>query len=198
MQSFWNERYNQDKYVYGEKPNEFFSEQLAKLPKKGKILLPAEGEGRNAIFAAMQGWTVKAFDYSEEGRKKAMKLAQKYKVRIDYELTDAQEFRSNDLFDVIALIYGHFADEERKFLFRKLGNLLVPGGLLIMEVFSKNQLGRDSGGPKDVELLYSIDEIRELLPNLEYIMLEETEIRLDEGNLHQGKASVIRVLAQKV
>jgi SAM-dependent methyltransferase len=196
MKEFWNERYGQKMYSYGKAPNAFFAQQLGQLPK-GKILLPAEGEGRNAVYAAIKGWEVKAFDYSEEGRKKAMMLAENYDVEIDYELTPAMEFNSNGTYDVVAMIFAHFAGEEREQLCRKLESLLAPGGYLIMEVFSKNQLGRESGGPKDPDLLYSKDEVKGMFPSLDFIILEEAKVLLDEGVHHQGDAAVIRVLAQK-
>jgi hypothetical protein len=196
MKDFWNERYGQKMYSYGKAPNVFFAQQLGQLPK-GKILLPAEGEGRNAVYSAIKGWEVKAFDYSEEGRKKAMMLAENYDVEIDYELIPASEFHSENMYEVVAMIYAHFAGEERKLLCEKLESLLAPGGYLIMEVFSKNQLGRESGGPKDPELLYSKDEIKAMFPNLDFIILEEAKVSLDEGVHHQGDAAVIRALAQK-
>ncbi len=197
MKDFWNERYGQMLYHYGKAPNVFFAHQLEKLPK-GKILLPAEGEGRNAVFAAIKGWKVSAFDFSEEGHNKALKLAEEYEVEIDYQLIEASKFEPNTSYDVVALIFAHFAGEERSVLFKNLEKALAPGGYLIMEVFSKNQLGRTSGGPKDIDLLYSKEEIKELFPSLDFIILEETKAELDEGDHHQGEAAVIRVVAQKI
>lgn len=196
MKNFWNERYGQKMYSYGKAPNAFFAQKLMHLPK-GKILFPAEGEGRNAVYAAIKGWNVKAFDYSEEGRKKALELAKSYDVSIDYDLIDASDFQVTEQYDVIALIFAHFAGEERRQLFLKLEQSLAPEGYLIMEVFSKSQIGRESGGPKDPEFLYSKAEIQSLLPDLDFLILEETRIELDEGIYHQGDAAVIRVLAQK-
>jgi len=197
MKEFWDERYGQTIYHYGKAPNVFYAHQLEKLAK-GKILLPAEGEGRNAVYAAIKGWKVTAFDFSEEGQKKALKLAMEYDVDIDYQLIHVTEFEANDSYDVIALVFAHFAGEERATLFQKLGKALTPGGYLIMEVFSKNQIGRNSGGPKDMDLLYSKEEIKELFPDLDFIVLEETKIDLDEGETHRGEAAVIRVVAQKI
>ena len=183
-------------YHYGKAPNVFFAQQLGQIPK-GKILLPGEGEGRNAVYSAIKGWQVKAFDYSEEGRKKAMALAENYDVEIDYELIEATKFDSKNTYDVVAMIFAHFGGEERMELCKKLESLLAPGGYLIMEVFSKNQLGRESGGPKDLDLLYSKDEVKAMFPNLDFIILEEAKVALDEGATHQGDAAVIRALAQK-
>ena len=50
------------------------------------MLLPGEGEGRNAVFAAKQGWEVSAFDFSEVARVKALANAHREKVMIDYEI----------------------------------------------------------------------------------------------------------------
>jgi 2-polyprenyl-3-methyl-5-hydroxy-6-metoxy-1,4-benzoquinol methylase len=196
MKEFWNERYGKSMYHYGKAPNVFFAKQLGQIPK-GKILLPSEGEGRNAVYAAIKGWEVKAFDYSEEGRKKALALAENYDVELDYELIEASKFKSKETYDVVAMIFAHFAGEERIELCKKLELLLAPGGYLIMEVFSKNQLGRESGGPKDLDLLYSKDEVKAMFPNLDFIILEEAKVELDEGATHQGDAAVIRALAQK-
>jgi len=196
MKEFWNDRFGQSTYIYGKAPNVFFAEQLNKL-QKGKILLPAEGEGRNAVYAAIKGWKVSAFDYSEAGIKKAHQLAADYDVEIDYQLVTVMDFQSNDSFDAIALIFAHFTGKEREVLFKKLEDALASGGYLIMEVFSKNQLGRESGGPKDLDLLYSKDEIKSLFPSLDFVILEETKTMLDEGSFHQGEAAVIRAVAQK-
>ena len=196
MKEFWNERYGQKMYVYGKAPNVFFANQINLLPK-GKLLLPAEGEGRNAVYAALKGWKVSAFDYSEAGKEKALELASSYEVSIDYQLQNADDFQVGDGFDAIALVFAHFSGVERTHLFKKLEDSLVPGGHLIMEVFSKNQMGRESGGPQNLELLYSKDEIKALFPNLDFQILEETRTVLDEGAHHQGDAAVIRVFAEK-
>ena len=196
MKNFWNERFGQSTYVYGKAPNEFFVEQLNQLPK-GKLLLPAEGEGRNAVYAAVKGWNVTAFDYSVEGQKKALSLAKEYEVKIDYQLQNTNKFNASENYDVIALIFAHFTGEERKTLFNKLDSCLIPGGHLIMEVFSKNQIGRESGGPKNLDLLYSKDEIKASFPNIDFVILEETKISLNEGPSHQGDAVVIRAVGKK-
>ena len=196
MSNFWNERFGQPEYIYGKAPNVFFAEQINKL-SKGSLLLPAEGEGRNAVYAALKGWKVSAFDFSTEAKKKALDLAKAYDVEIDYQLTNADDYFIADPFDVVALIYAHFAGSERSRLFTKLEASIRQGGHLLMEVFSKNQLGRTSGGPKDSDLLYSKDEIRTLFPNVDFIMLEETKVELDEGAYHQGEAAVLRVIGVK-
>ena len=196
MIKFWNERFAQPVYIYGKAPNVFFAEQLIKLTK-GNLLLPAEGEGRNAVYAAIKGWTVTAFDYSEEAKKKALDLAREYDVEIDYQLTNVNDIIIKDKYDAIALIYAHFDVKERSSFFYKLEDSILKGGHLLIEVFSKNQLGRESGGPKNLDLLYSKDEIKSLFPNLDFINLEETKVMLNEGSFHQGEAAVIRAVGVK-
>src|SRR4029078_7791808 len=102
----WNNRYSNDEYAYGEAPNNFLKEQLEKLDA-GTILFPAEGEGRNAVFAATLGWTVSAFDISAEGRNKALRLAQMNNVTIDYQVSELEALNFTiEQFDAIALIYA--------------------------------------------------------------------------------------------
>ncbi len=196
MKEFWNERFGKSQYYYGKAPNIFFAEKLKEIPK-GKILLPAEGEGRNAVYATLKGWKVTAFDFSENGRQKALDLAAEYDVEIDYQIHNATDFDATEKYDAIALIFAHFAGEEREILFDKLNSCLAPGGHLIIEVFSKNQLERTSGGPKKLELLYNKNEIKASFPNIDFLVLEERKIMLNEGGSHQGEAVVIRAVGVK-
>lgn len=115
MKEFWNTRYAAPEFAYGVEPNLFFKTQIDALPV-GKILLPSEGEGRNAVYAASLGWNVTAFDYSEEGQQKALELAEKHGVTIYYTIADASEFQTDEKFDVVALIFSHFPPQyERHF-----------------------------------------------------------------------------------
>lgn len=119
MQEFWNDRYSIGEMVYGTKPNEFFREQL-KERNPGRLLLPAEGEGRNAVHAALEGWDVLAFDFSEAGRSKALQLADQRGVKIDYKLAEANQYAGEpESFDAIALIYAHFPPALRQDIHRK-------------------------------------------------------------------------------
>lgn len=202
MKDFWNERYSDSAYVYGKQPNTFLKESL-KLFSPGKILFPAEGEGRNAVYSAKQGWDVSAFDISEEGRKKAINLAKEQQVKITYEIKDFLEISyPTSYFDVIALIYAHFPDEIRLEYFRKFDKILKPDGVIIFEAFSEShleyqKLNPSVGGPKDPKMLFSLQELKDYFPDYHFKQLEEQEVSLNEGKFHIGRGSVIRCIAHK-
>lgn len=193
---FWNERYQQSEYVYGVEPNIFFKEQLD-LITPGKILLPADGEGRNSVYAAMKGWEVDAFDYADAGRQKALQLAEKHAVSINYTVTDYLSFETKSKYDVIGLFYTHTDNETKRKFLERLADHLKPGGRMIMEAFSKQQLGKPSGGPKNLELLYSADELKKYFSSLNITYIEELKTELSEGAYHVGPANVVRMVAVK-
>ena len=198
----WNERYGNDGFAYGEQPNNYLKEQLEKLDV-GTILFPAEGEGRNAVFAAKLGWTVSAFDISIEGKNKAIRLAETNQVMIDYQVGELQTLNYNtEQFDAIALIYAHFPADIKSLYHQALDKYLRKNGLIIFEAFGKKHIdyiAKDEkmGGPKDIAMLFSIDELRADFVNYEIIELIEKEIELSEGLFHNGKGSVIRFVGRK-
>ncbi|HEY8689930.1 MAG TPA: class I SAM-dependent methyltransferase [Chitinophagaceae bacterium] len=198
----WNERYSTNEFAYGEQPNNYLKEQLEKL-KVGTILFAAEGEGRNAVFAAKLGWTVSAFDISIEGKNKALRLAETNNVTIDYQVGELQTLNFNpEQFDAIALIYAHFPADIKSLYHNSLNKYLRKGGLIIFEAFSKKHIdyiakNEKVGGPKDIASLFSIDEIKSDFDNYEIIELEEKVIELKEGLFHNGEGSVIRFVGRK-
>lgn len=197
MRNFWDERYSATEYAYGEKPNSFMLEKLRQLTP-GKILFPAEGEGRNAVYAATQGWEATAFDPSIEGRDKAIQLAQKHSVTIHYQIENYETVDfPKESFDCIVLIFAHIHSENREKYHKKLISFLKPGGHLILEGFNKDQISRNTGGPKNIEMLYSAEELSNDFATFANLEIKETETLLDEGKYHNGKASVIRVTGIK-
>ncbi|CAM4320195.1 bifunctional 2-polyprenyl-6-hydroxyphenol methylase/3-demethylubiquinol 3-O-methyltransferase UbiG [Zobellia nedashkovskayae] len=198
----WNDRYQEKEFAYGTKPNEFFKEHILKL-KTGKILLGAEGEGRNAVYAAKIGWNVSAFDISIEGKNKALKLAEENKVSIDYQVGLLPNLNYGDEeFDAIALIYAHFPPNIRTAYHKILDKKLKKGGIIILEAFGKNNLEYQKknpkiGGPKDLDSLFSTDELKSDFGNYEVLESVEMEIELNEGLYHNGKGSVTRFVGLK-
>ncbi len=192
MKKFWNDRYSEKDYAYGEKPNEFFAEQIGKLPA-GNIILPAEGEGRNAVYAASLGWKVSAFDTSDAGKTKALLLSDKKGVTIDYIVDDAVSiFYPDNSADVVSFIFAHFPSAVRKQIHHKAIQWLKPGGKIILEAFNPNQLNNHSGGPKDVSMLYTEEMIRNDFEGLDIEILQFVHKRLNEGKYHEGIADTIQ------
>lgn len=197
IKNFWDERFSGPDYVYGTEPNAFFKSCIDDL-SPGKLLLPGEGEGRNAVYAAGCGWDVHAFDQSDVAREKALKLAAEKGVRIVYDhgsLLDVPLQKGS--YDLIALVFFHLDPRARIFYHRHLVQLLKPKGKIILEVFSKEQLHRKSGGPKELDLLYATAELKEDFKELNITRADEEIIPLNEGAGHKGDAAVIRFIGQK-
>jgi len=199
---FWDERYGNEEFVYGKLPNKYFKEKIDEL-SVGKALFAAEGEGRNAVYAATLGWEVTAFDQSLCAKKKAISLAENNQVTIDYLVSDLDNFNyTSASFDVLVLIFAHFPEEKRRIYHRQLTQTIKNGGYIILEAFSKNHMQNQKenpkvGGPKNIDMLYDLDEIKEDFQNFEFLEAYETETELNEGEHHKGKGSVIRILAKK-
>ncbi|WP_272150143.1 class I SAM-dependent methyltransferase [Tenacibaculum aiptasiae] len=202
MKDFWNERYNHNEWAYGKEPNAYIKEKLP-LFNAGKVLFPAEGEGRNAVYAATLGWNVSAFDYSLKGKEKADKLAQLNNVSIDYKVQAfLDEKYKQDEFDIICLTYVHFEPKIKAEMHKRLDNYLKKGGYIILEAFSKehreiNKKNPKVGGPSSEEEMYSLEEIKRDFSNYEIIELKNKNTYLQEGLYHIGNSAVIRFIGKK-
>ena len=202
MRDFWNVRYSEEAYAYGTAPNVFFRDELKKL-SPGKALFPAEGEGRNAVYAATCGWNVVAFDQSEAGKEKALQLAAEKGVEIDYAVTSLAEFEAQEgSFDALILIYAHFPEDLRKAFHQKLSQMVKPGGVLLLEGFSKRHLAYNSvneraGGPKELSMLFSLEELAADFSDFEFQFSEEATVQLNEGLYHVGESAVVRLVGVK-
>lgn len=198
MKEFWDERFASEAYVYGTEPNVFLREQLVTLPTKGKALFLAEGEGRNAVYAAQKGWQTTAVDISEKGREKALKLASQKQVSIDYQISLLEDFNFEaNKYDLIVLIYAHMPPANRVTIHKKCCEALNKGGYLLLEGFDKKQLGNKSGGPQNINLLYDLSSIKEDFSTLDLKIAESLSVQLNEGEFHKGEADIIRLLAKK-
>lgn len=107
----WNSRYASVNLAYGSEPNEFLVSVLKK-EKPGSILFPGEGEGRNSLWAAKNGWKVHAFDFSSEAKVKAQKLYDNNCVKVNYSISEALTYEPLKQFDAIALIF--FSSTKRR------------------------------------------------------------------------------------
>lgn len=197
MKELWDERYSVSEYIYGKNPNEYFKYVLDNL-EPGKLLLPSEGEGRNAVYAAKKGWSVTAVDFSIKGKEKAMILARENNVEINYIIGNVEKYDFPEFeFNVVALIYAHYPPESRIYIHNSIVRSLKQGGTLILEAFNKKQINNNTGGPKELSLLYDTKTLKSDFEKLHIKELKEIEIILSEGKYHNGKADIIRLLALK-
>jgi len=200
---FWNERYREAGFAYGALPNVYFADKLEVLAP-GSVLLPAEGEGRQAVYAALQGWQVMAFDPSESGYRKAISLAAENGQTITYRICDAHAFLEGNaqLFDAVAFIYSHFPDSDRIELHHRLAQMVRPGGHVVMEVFAKGHTDYNSrdprvGGPRDTSMLFSEDEAAYIFSDFDILEMITQEVTLNEGKYHVGTGLVLRVFGRR-
>ena len=195
---FWNKRYSEPEFAYGTKPNEFLKEQIAKL-NPGTALFLGEGEGRNAVYAAKLGWQVDAVDFSSSAKEKALRLAKENNVTINYAVNDFDQYQfAKNQYDLVVMIFLHLPMGTNQIIFQGSISSLKTNGKLIIESFSKEQINNSSGGPKDIELLFSEKALLKLVLELKTELVESKTIHLDEGNYHKGQANVIRYVGVKV
>jgi hypothetical protein len=199
MKEFWDQRYTDDRYAYGKEPNVYFKRCLDSIPVPGRILLPAEGEGRNAVYAASKDWTVSCYDISSAGYRKAMQLAAERGVSIDYRVGDLGESGlGTETFDCVALIYAHMNKADH----RTLAAMVRPGGYLIVEGFAERHLdyqlkNPDVGGPKNKTLLLALQDVVSDFSDFEILDAEDTTVHLNEGLYHSGEGAVVRFFGRK-
>lgn len=193
---FWNERYDGDEYVYGTDPNAFLVEYADLL--KGPVLSLSEGEGRNAVFLASRGLQVLGVDISEIALAKAQALAKRKNVRIQTEVADLSHFEpeKNSYMSVIS-ISAHLPAIVRNRLYPLVEECLKPDGILLLEAYSERQLDRNTGGPKDADMLMTVEKLEREFPGLEPVLLREVEREISEGKGHSGLASVVQCIARK-
>lgn len=192
----WNQRYADNSYIYGTEPNSFLAEHTDIL--LNPVLSLAEGEGRNAVFLASLGFLVHGVDGSEVGLTKAQRLAHSKGVEIQTEVADL------GLFEPLANHYGsvlsisaHLPSVIRNRLYPLVEQCLKPNGIILLEAYSENQITRDTGGPKDLDMLMTCAKVEQEFPNCEPILMRELEREVCEGKYHTGMASVIQFIAKK-
>lgn len=195
---FWDERYGKDEFAYGETPNNFLAENYQYFPEGGKILCLAEGEGRNAVFLAKQGFRVTAVDQSAAGQKKALQLAEKNQVNIDYELGDLNDYDlGEEKWDAIVSISAHTPPATRERLHKAIIKGLKPGGIFLLEGYNKQQLNYNSGGPKNEDMLFSLEELQNDFAEFTLLHAQNRLREVNEGVYHNGIASVTQIIAKK-
>jgi SAM-dependent methyltransferase len=192
----WNERYASEEFAYGTEPNAFLVQHAKMLT--GPVLSLAEGEGRNAVYLASLGLDVLGVDGSDVGLAKAQKLAASRGVSIRTEVADLATFEPPaNSFGAVVSIFAHLPRAVRKRLYPLVARSLKPGGIVLFESYSKAQLSRNTGGPKDPDLLLALGDLETEIPNCTPLLSQEIEREIREGRFHTGLASVVQFIARK-
>lgn len=199
MREKWDQRYSEEGYLFGTEPNAFLASQAFRLKPGMTCLSVADGEGRNSVWLAKQGLDVTAFDFSPVGVAKARKLAEQNGVTVHYEVADVLAWDwGRERFDVVVAIFIQFAmPEERAELFQHFQETLKPGGLLIIQGYTPEQTAYKTGGPPEVERLYTEELLRDAFRQMDILHLSAHEENLREGKRHIGTSAVIDIVARK-
>lgn len=193
----WNERYSSSEYVFGTEPNNFLVQHYRSIPK-GQVLCLGEGEGRNAVFLARQGYEVTAVDLSEMGLEKARKLAESNDVSLTLIQADLAEFDlGQNAWDGVVSIFCHLPSSVRGQLHKQIRSALKPNGVYLLEAYTPKQLTFGTGGPPDEDRLVDADDLRNELQGLDFEWLQETEREVIEGTHHIGQAAVVQAVSVK-
>lgn len=197
--SLWNQRFASDNYLFGQNPNDYLRAKAALLPAGGSVLCVADGEGRNSVWLAKQGFEVQAFDIAEMGVAKARKLASAAGVSVDYTVCDCDQWHwTAQSQDAVVAIFIQFADPAmRERLFANMVRVLKPGGVLLLQGYTPLQLDYKTGGPGQLLHLYTAELVREAFKDLRIVELIEYEAELNEGAQHAGRSALLGLVAAK-
>jgi SAM-dependent methyltransferase len=195
----WETRYAKPDYEFGKKPNYFLATCKPLLPKSGRALAVADGEGRNGVWLAEQGLDVLSIDFSPAAQRKARALAAERKVDVKFIQTDVHGFPYPEAaFDVVVEIFAQFSTPaERKVKWAGMRRALKPGGLLIVQGYTPKQLDYGTGGPKQLEHLYTRALLEQAFGDFRDLKFTEEEREMDEGAAHSGMSAVIGLTARK-
>jgi len=195
-ESFWNERYAGSDYLYGTEPNSFLVEHCDLL--SGPVLSLSEGEGRNAVFLTERGLEVTGVDISSVALEKAKRLAESRGVEIKTMVADLATFEPEENhYGGVISIFAHLPSAIRHKLYPLIERSLKQDGIILLEAYSENQLLRDTGGPKDADMLMTTEKLQREFPNLEPLLLREVERDIVEGEKHTGIGSVVQFIGRK-
>lgn len=195
--AYWDKLYETEVYLFGKEPNQYLKEKLDSV-STGRILFPAEGEGRNAVYAAQKGWEVTAFDLSEISRQKALALAKNTSGSIQYIVGSVEEIDIPlDSFDVLALIFAHFDPHKRSVYHHRLSQYLKKGGTLILQGFGNGNSIESEHSSNTNDLYYDLKQLQEDFSDFEIIEARESKVKMNEGVVLKGESVIISLLAIK-
>lgn len=197
--AYWDARYADDVYRFGEAPNAFLAGQTERLRPGLKVLSVADGEGRNGVWLAQQGLDVLTFDISPRAVKKAQDLAARRGVALDAQIGGLDDWAwPEETMDVVVGVFIQFVGPPaRDRMFARMKAALKPGGLLLLEGYRLEQLAYGTGGPKVTEDLYTEALLREAFADLEIERIDAYDAEMDEGPGHSGASALIDLIARK-
>ncbi len=197
----WNERYSEPEYIFGTEPNDFLKEEFQRIAAGGRVLCLAEGEGRNAVFLAQNGYQVTGIDLSIVGLDKAQQLADDKGVTITTQVANLADYDFGDQqWDGIISIWAHMPTAVRQHVHAQIASALKPGGVCIIEAYTQQQLAMDAvGGPPATQKdrFGSLATFRQELAKLEEVVGVEKLRMVSEGKRHQGLSAVVQFIGYK-
>jgi len=198
LSAFWDGKYRSGE-IFGERPNEFIAANIPGLAKGARVLVPGDGYGRNGVWLATHGFDVTSIDVSSAASAMARDRATQAGVELQTLTADLSIdwHPEANAYDAIAIAFVHLPASDRPGIHAKYVKALAPGGRLLFQAYSQNQINRSSGGPRSLELLYTTDQLAGDFADLEIDRLEEHLVELNEGTHHVGEASVVSMIAHK-
>lgn len=197
FQTMWDQRYAADDYFYGTEPNDFLRAQVAQLPP-GDVLCIGDGEGRNGVWLAQQGFAVTTVDLSEVGLGKARALAAARGVSLQTMHADLATFDFGFArWSAVVSIFCHLPSALRRAVYARIPSSLRPGGVVLLESYTPAQLGRGTGGPPDRDMLVDLAALRADFAGLAVLHGQELERDVIEGKGHRGRSAVVQFLARR-
>jgi len=195
----WNRRFTEHGFLFGTAPNAWLREHAGVWQPGQRVLCVADGEGRNSVWLAAQGLVVDAFDIAEVGVAKARQLAAEQGVTVNYTVSDCDAFPwAEGIYDGVAAIFVQFADPAlRERLFGHIRRCLKPGGTLVLQGYTPQQLEYRTGGPPFASHLYTETLLREAFADMDFVELREYEAELAEGSGHCGRSALIGLVARR-
>jgi SAM-dependent methyltransferase len=191
----WDERYGADEFAYGKDPNALVLAEASRIPP-GRVLCLAEGEGRNAVFLASQGYAVTAVDYSPAGLAKARRLADERGVQIELVEADLATYDlGTDMWSGIISIFAHTSVEIRRRVHAAIPRALRVGGVLILEAYRPEQLAHGTGGPRDAALMPTLADLVDELRGLDLVVAHDASRDVHEGRYHHGPSATVQLVA---
>jgi SAM-dependent methyltransferase len=198
MNNQWDERYSASEYMYGTEPNDFLREEYHRIRPGGKVLCLADGEGRNGVFLAQQGFDVTSVDASQVGLEKALALAKANDVMISTVHADLADYDLGvDQWDAVVSIFCHLPPDLRSRVHNAVASSLRTDGVVILEAYTVDQLSFKTGGPPVPDLMMSDVQLRHDFTSLHVIACDERTRMIHEGTLHNGMSATVQLVAQR-